>query len=121
MTGILVLAHGSRRKDTEETLEVLVQKVKELTDVDNINFAFLQFSDKLLKVGLDQLVAKGCTKIHIIPYFLFEGVHIREDIPAELREYQAENPEVQLRLGKTLGTDERLGAILADQIQVVMQ
>lgn len=121
MTGILILAHGSRQKDTERTLEALVQKVGELTGVTNIDFAFLQFSENLLAAGLDRLVKKGCNNIHVIPYFLFDGVHVREDIPAALAEYHRANPGVRLHLGKTLGTDERLAAILADQIQAVIQ
>lgn len=117
MTGILILAHGSRQKETERTLEVLVQRVRELTGITNIDFAFLQFSENLLAIGLDRLVDKGCTKISVIPYFLFDGVHVREDIPEALAKYKVAHPGVQLHLGKTLGTDERLAAILADQIQ----
>ena len=33
MTGVLVLAHGSRRKETERVLEAIVEKVKKHVDV----------------------------------------------------------------------------------------
>ena len=120
MTGILILAHGSRQKDTEKTLKVLVDKVQNLTGAANIETAFLQFSDNLLPAGLDRLVNKGCSKIHIIPYFLFNGVHIREDIPAELAKYRAAHPGIELYLGETLGADDRLAAILADRVQAAL-
>ncbi len=121
MTGVLILAHGSRQRDTEQTLNVLVDKVKNLTGAANIETAFLQFSNNLLPVGLDRLVNKGCTKIHIIPYFLFNGVHIQEDIPAELAKYKAQHPGIELCLGETLGADDRLAAILAERVQAALQ
>lgn len=121
MTGILILAHGSRQKETEKTLKVLVDKVQNLTGAANIETAFLQFSDNLLPTGLDRLVNKGCTKIHIIPYFLFNGVHIQEDIPVELAKYKAQHPGIKLCLGETLGADDRLAAILAERVQAALQ
>ncbi|NLG87557.1 MAG: cobalamin biosynthesis protein CbiX [Firmicutes bacterium] len=121
MAGILILAHGSRQKETEKTLKVLVNKVQNLTGAANIETAFLQFSDNSLPAGLDRLANKGCSKIHIIPYFLFDGVHIREDIPAELAKYKAEHPEIELYLDETLGADDRLAAILAERVQAALQ
>lgn len=117
MKGILILAHGSRRRETEDTLSALARKVREMTGVEALETAFLQFSDTTLWAGLDKLCARGCTEIVLIPYFLFDGVHIREDIPAEIEQYVKAHEAVSVRMGRTLGADDRLAQIVADQVK----
>lgn len=119
MTGILILAHGSRRKETEDVLAAVVAKVKSYVAVDLLETAFLQFSEHDLEQGLERLIARGATEIRVIPYFLFSGVHIREDIPAALEEFKERHGNVRITLEPTLGDDDRLAMILADKIRAV--
>ncbi len=116
MKGILVLAHGSREKKTEETLEQIITMVKKTLPEELIEIAFLQFSEKNLAAGLKALLAKGVTKIKVVPYFLFQGVHICQDIPNEIAEFLLDYPKVTVEMGKTLDADPRLAAILVDRI-----
>ena len=116
MKGILILAHGSREKQTENTLHQIIDLLQKKTVNTIIGKAFLQFSEINLEKGLDLLVKKGASEIVIIPYFLFDGIHIREDIPKEIEEYKKGNPDIKVSLGKTLGVDERLVDILLDRV-----
>lgn len=118
--GVLILAHGSRQKETEETLSAIVAMLKEELAIEDIENAFLQFSDKNLEMGLKSLVEKGIDDIKIVPYFLFEGVHIKEDIPKEIEEFLVDYPNVKITMGKTLGADKRLALILKDRILELM-
>lgn len=117
MTGILILAHGSREKETEATLGQIADMLKQLLNTENIESAFLQFSETTLKKGLLKLVEKGIKNIKVVPYFLFDGVHIKEDVPAEIDAFLKEYPEVKICFGRTLGADERLAEILADRVR----
>jgi sirohydrochlorin ferrochelatase len=121
MTGILILAHGSRQSETENTLQKIIEMVKEelKSDLNTnlIEYAFLQFSDNNLETGLKKLVDRGVTEIKVIPYFLFAGVHILEDIPAEIDEFLKEYPNVKINFGQTLGADKRLAQIVVDRIK----
>lgn len=117
MRGILILAHGSREKSTENTLQEVVENLKEICHEDIIETAFLQFSKVDLKTGFDNLKAKGVSDIIVIPYFLFEGVHVLEDIPKEIDSYLKENDDVRIIMGRALGTDKRLAEILADRMR----
>lgn len=119
MTGILILAHGSRKKETEEVLASVVNKVRAAVKTDLLESAFMQFSEKDLSRGLGNLVEQGATEIKVIPYFLFNGVHIEEDIPAELEKFRANHTNIEVTLESTLGDDDRLAAILVDKIKAV--
>lgn len=116
MKGILILAHGSREKSTENTLREIVAMLHGQVKDCVIETAYLQFSDINLEAGLDKLAAQNVKDITVIPYFLFEGVHIREDIPAELDEYRKSNPDIAIHMGKTLGAHPKLAEILVERI-----
>ncbi len=117
MKGILILAHGSREKSTQNTLNQIVDYLKADFKGYEIESSYLQFSDNNLENGLNSLKAKGATEIVVIPYFLFSGVHIREDIPEEIKCYTAKNPDIKISMGETLGADKRLAQILSDRVK----
>ncbi len=117
MKAILILAHGSREKNTLNTLEKITQMTKNQLPNVLIETAYMEFSDINLEKGLDILVGKGANEIIVVPYFLFEGIHIREDVPGEIKEYLKDHPDISVKMGKTLGVDLRLADVLADRIR----
>jgi len=117
MKGILILAHGSRQKTTEDTLKEIVRMVKEQLNEYIIEIGYLEFSSVNIEVGLERLIEQGVTEIKVVPYFLFEGIHVREDIPEEINEFLKKHPNVNVTLGKTLGADKRLADILVDRVR----
>jgi len=51
------------------------------------------------------------------PCFLFEGMHIRRDVPKMLAGFKAAHPEVAFRFGRPLGADARIAEILAERAE----
>lgn len=64
----------------------------------------------------DTLQARGCHQIQVVPLFLLPGVHVCEDLPAEVAAAQtALGTEVSLRLLPHLGSHNRLAPLLLQQ------
>ena len=120
MTGVLIVAHGSRENGTENTIEAIRDYVQEELGREHIVEAYMEFRATNIAAGIQKLIDRGADDIKIVPYFLFEGVHIKEDIPAEIAAFQAEHPNVKIRFGRTLGADRRLAAVLADRIREML-
>jgi Uncharacterized conserved protein len=120
MKAILILAHGSRERNTIETLEKVTAMTKVQLPGILIETAYMEFCDINVEKGLDILVEKGADEIVVVPYFLFSGIHIREDVPGEIREYAEKHPGIKISMGNTLGADPRLADILADRIREVL-
>ncbi len=116
MKGILILAHGSRRQETDAILNSLTEKVKQKTGESLIMPAYLQFSEQSLEVGVEKLIEKGADRIKVIPMFLFDGIHVTQDIPEELHAIMAKHPGVEIQMSKHLGDDDRIADIIADRI-----
>ena len=85
-----------------------------------VEIAYMEFSERNIPSGLDALIRQGARKIAVAPYFLFDGIHIREDIPQALNEYKEANPNVEIALGRPFGADERLAAILAERVREIL-
>jgi Uncharacterized conserved protein len=116
MKGVLILAHGSRVKSTKDTINKVADMVRQkITDVP-IEVAYMEFCEENIEHGIKTLADKGVDDIKAVPYFLFDGIHIREDIPKEISEILKKYPGVKVTMGQTLGADQRLAQILSDRI-----
>jgi sirohydrochlorin ferrochelatase len=116
MKGVLVLAHGSREHKTQATFNAIVDMARKKVDV-MVETAYMEFSEKNIAAGLSALVAKGVTEIKVVPYFLFQGMHIRKDVPGEIAQFLQKHHGVTVTIGQTLGEDPRLADVLADRIR----
>ena len=115
MTGVLLLSHGSREAEAGRVMARITERLRELLPGYLVETACLQFGGQGLEQGLEKLEQAGAREIRVIPYFLFEGVHVRR-LESVLREYEQKHPALTVRLGRTLGEDLRLAAILADRV-----
>ena len=116
MNGILIVAHGSRKKTTEATFDQIVSLAKAKVDV-LVETAYMEFSEQTIEKGLNRLLEKGVTQIRVIPYFLFSGMHLEKDIPEEIEKFLKNRSGLTIELGRPLGADPRLAQILVDRIQ----
>ena len=117
MKGVLVIAHGSRAKETEADLLDVLSMVRAKMPETVIEPAFMEFSERTFEKGVEALAEKGVTEIKIVPYFLFMGIHLKEDIPGMAEEYGQRFPKVKFTMGKPFGADSRLADIVADRIR----
>ena len=117
MKGVLVIAHGSRIKETENTLVSILNRVRERMPDICIEHAFMEFSEQTPAKAVQSLIDKNVTEIKVVPYFLFTGVHISEDIPNIFKKCMADHPNIGIVMGEPLGADARLADILIDRIQ----
>ena len=117
MKGVLVVAHGSRARETEATLDAVLAAVKNKIPETLIECAFMEFSERTLDKGVKALAEKGVTEIKVVPYFLFMGIHLKEDIPEMVKKCADKYPGMRITMGKPLGDDPRLADILLDRIE----
>lgn len=121
MQGVLILAHGSRVESTKQTIEAVAARVRENLGGVPLCVAYMEFCPENIEKGVDALAAAGVDEICAAPYFLFDGIHIREDIPALLAAALEKHPGVRVHMAATLGADPRLADILTDRIRAAQE
>ena len=116
MEAILILAHGSKRNETEQTLNSIVQKVRNKIGSESVYPAYLQFSEQDMETIIKQLVDKGVKKFIVMPMFLFDGVHVTVDIPEEINKIKQKYSGIEIVITRHIGDDERIADIIIDRI-----
>ncbi len=115
MRAVILIGHGSRAagadNDMERISEGLRVKLGGIVVTCRMSGRGIPFDE-----AFDQCVRQGAKNVIVLPYFLHFGVHLRQDIPEMLREAAVKNPQVRLILGKHLGYDDSLVALIRKRI-----
>ena len=115
-TAILLLGHGSPRKEANESLERTAVMVKLAGGYDLVKAAFMEFGKPDIQTGVRQCIDDGVERIIFMPYFLYMGAHVSKDLPAEMEEAKKKYPNVEMIMTEPLGEDPKLAEIAVKRI-----
>jgi sirohydrochlorin ferrochelatase len=115
-TAILLMAHGSRIPQANNAVGDIAAKVQKLTGFEIVEVSFREQHLPNIQQGVDSCVARGAGRILLVPYFLYLGAHVLEDLPVELARARERHPGVEMLLGKHLGVHDKLAEIVAERI-----
>ncbi|GFO59254.1 sirohydrochlorin cobaltochelatase [Geomonas silvestris] len=115
-TAILLMAHGSRIAEANDAVREIAQRVKRLTLFDIVEVSYREQHLPNIQQGVDACVAQGAQRILLVPYFLYLGAHVLEDLPEELEQARQRYPDVEMVLGKHLGVHNKLAEVVVERI-----
>jgi len=117
LPAIMICGHGSRSKSAVDEFNQLAVRIKERLPDHQVESGFLEFATPVINTGLDKLRDAGAKKIVCLPGMLFAAGHVKNDLPSEVNNYGAENPDLDLVFAADLGLDSRLIAAAQQRIQ----
>ena len=111
---LLLVAHGSRREESNIEIESLSEKISTLEpkEFDKVMPAFLEFASPSIPEAIKECTELGATKVTILPYFLSAGVHITRDIPNEITEASEGSPGLEIKVTNYFGSRDEIAQIL---------
>jgi sirohydrochlorin ferrochelatase len=115
-TAILLLAHGSRISEANDAAREIAARVQKMTEFEIVEVAFREQHLPNIQQGVDNCVTKGAERILLVPYFLYLGAHVLEDLPEELVQARERHPGIEMVLGKHLGVHNKLAEIVVERI-----
>ncbi len=120
MKALLILAHGSRKKESNDEV---VKLAESLDRTENSGFgkvlcAFNQFSEPSAERQIDILAGLGATHITILPYFIAGGSHVTEDIPRLADEARQNHPGIDFKVTAHLGAFEGVKDLIMREVGV---
>ncbi len=115
-TAILLMAHGSRIAEANDAVREIAALVKKMTDFDIVEVSFREQHQPDIQQGIDACVAQGAERVVLMPYFLYTGAHVREDLPAEMAEARRRYPHVEFAMGKHLGVHRKLAEVVVERL-----
>ncbi|HQR11677.1 MAG TPA: CbiX/SirB N-terminal domain-containing protein [Casimicrobiaceae bacterium] len=107
--GLILFAHGARDARWAEPFERLRERVSSAIPKTPVALAYLEFMAPDLPKAAAALCASGCRQIVLVPIFLGQGGHLRQDLPRLLQEAATAHPDCQFRMSDAAGED---GAVI---------
>ena len=104
--GLILLAHGARDPRWSEPFERLKSKIAAARPTVDVNIAYLETMTPNLPTAADRMVAGGCRSLRIVPLFLGQGGHVREDVPRLAAAVAARHPDVSIEVTTAIGEDD---------------
>jgi sirohydrochlorin ferrochelatase len=108
---LVLIAHGSRLEAANEEIRALALRLQTRLGYPVIG-AFLELASPSIPEAVDLALQTGSGEILVLPYFLTQGRHVQEDIPAILAEKARAYPETPLKLLPYLGSQEEILGLL---------
>jgi len=115
-TAILLMAHGSRIPEANDAAREIAAMVRELTGYEIVEVSFREQHLPNIQAGVDACVAQGAERVLLIPYFLFIGAHVQEDLPEEMAVAKRRYPQVEFAMGTHLGVHRKLAEVVVERI-----
>ena len=114
MNVLLVIAHGSRRDESNLEIESLTNKIASFNtkEFDVVMPAFLEFAEPSIVEAIQKCSDIGAKKVTVLPYFLSAGVHITRDIPGEIAKASKNNPNLKIKIENYFGSRDEIAEIL---------
>ncbi|AHF06299.1 sirohydrochlorin chelatase [Desulfitobacterium metallireducens] len=119
-TEIILLGHGSRRKEANDSLIEVAKKVEDILGHE-VTPAFMGNWEPRLPEAVKAKVEAGAQKIIIMPLFLFRGMHVTVDIRNEVQEIQETHPEVEIVFTPELGADDSIAILASSRIKEALR
>jgi len=122
MKALLLVAHGSRRKQSNDEVVLLAERLKKncSEQYNIIHAGFLELAETLIPDGIKKCVDDGATSIIVLPYFLNSGRHVVEDIPNIVAETRPDYPDIKIKVSQHLGASEAMMDLLISSANSTM-
>jgi len=112
---LLLIGHGSRVAAANRLLRDMARGLRAVFPGRIVEIAYLEAARPDIRTAIDRSVARGASRILIVPYFLYLGGHVRRDLPKAAAAARRRHKGLEVRIAPHLGLDRRLLAIVADR------
>lgn len=117
---LILFAHGARDPEWARPVEAVAAQLRESSPEKRIEIAFLEFMQPTLAEAVANSLAAASEltdlKIHILPFFIAQGGHLRKELPEMLDALREQYPAQIFHLLPPLGELPEVQAAMAKAI-----
>jgi sirohydrochlorin cobaltochelatase len=113
---IILFAHGARDPAWADPVKRLQQILGAKIDQVGVHCAYLEHMQPDLATTVHRLMAQQIQRITLVPVFLAQGGHLKQDLPKQIAALQVQYPEMKLQVMPPLGESEVVLNAISDWI-----
>lgn len=116
---LLLVAHGSRRTDSNDEIRELTARLREQASdrFASITCGFLELASPSIPDGIQECIDRGAQEVIVLPYFLSAGRHVVADIPELVAVKQQQYPDLSIKISGYLGSAEGIPNLLLSLVE----
>jgi sirohydrochlorin cobaltochelatase len=111
---VVLFAHGARDPAWAEPFRRIAGRMRAARPGLKVELAFLELMSPSLAEVIAKLAGESVAKVTLVPLFLAQGGHLREDLPRLLAEIRRRHPLVQIEVTSAIGDAPALTDAIAD-------
>ena len=116
MKGILIVDHGSQKREANEMLGSVADLIQRMAGPDVIvRYAHMELAQPDIAAGFSSCVQSGATDVTVFPYMLSPGRHSTADIPRMVANVAKTFPNVSFSVTPAFGLHEKLAEVVLER------
>ena len=115
-TAFVLIAHGAREASWALPLRRVADSVVAQAPELRVELAFMELMPPDLGECAEKLVAEGFRRIMVVPLFIAQGGHLKNDVPRLIDALCARHPAVELVLVPPVGEAESVVQAMAAHV-----
>lgn len=114
---VIILGHGSKSSQAIDDFNYVVDLLKQKMDNEFVFGAHMEMAQPSLEDVVKIIDNQDVDKVIILPYFLFNGNHIKEDIPEKIEILKKIYPTISFEFGTPIGKEPLMADIMLKKVQ----
>ena len=115
-TAFVLFGHGARDPQWGDSMRRVATALREHAPEQRVELAFLEFIAPDLAACVEALIAEGYRRLLIVPLFIAQGGHLKNDVPRLIDALRARYPAVELVLVPPVGEAESVVQAMAAHV-----
>jgi sirohydrochlorin ferrochelatase len=116
MKGILIVDHGSQKREANEMLGSVADLIQRMAGPEVVvRHAHMELAEPDIAAGFSSCVQAGATDVTVFPYMLSPGRHSTADIPRMVANVAKTFPNVRFSVTPAFGLHEKLAEVVLER------
>jgi sirohydrochlorin cobaltochelatase len=113
---IILFAHGARDSEWAAPFGIIKQQLQAARPEVLVELAFQEFMTPSLEAAVAQAAARGAKRIVLVPLFMAQGGHLKQDLPPLVGKIRRQHPQLELQVLPAIGDAPEILQAITDWV-----
>jgi sirohydrochlorin cobaltochelatase len=113
---IILFAHGARDPQWALPFQVIRRQLQAARPDAQVELAFLELMPPSLETAVTRSAAHGAQRIVLVPLFLAQGGHMKQDLPRLVGKLRDQHPQLEFQVMSAIGDAPEILQAITDWV-----
>jgi sirohydrochlorin cobaltochelatase len=113
---IILFAHGARDPEWAAPFGIIREQLQAARPEVQVELAFQDFMTPTLDAAVAQCAARGAQRLVLVPLFMAQGGHLKQDLPLLVGKIRERHPQLELRVTPAIGDAPEILRAISDWV-----